>query len=148
MKIVLTCGVYDVLHIGHINILRRAKCLGDHLVVGIQTDAWVMKTKSKPILSTKERMEQMKALGIADKVISYTGSNSILKPFLNTLKKVKPNIFVHGEDWVKQHDTLEIKEYMKKHGIKIVLLPRTKGISSTDIKERITQKCGDSRSKL
>lgn len=136
MKVVLTCGVYDILHIGHMNLLRRAKKFGDYLVVGIQEDEWVIKTKPKPILNTKERIEQMKALGIADEVISYAGDNTTP----DNLKRVKPNVFVHGEDWEEQSERSKIKEYMKKYGIKLALLPRTEGISSTDIKNRVIKK--------
>lgn len=141
MKVVYTCGVFDILHIGHINLLFRAKALGDYLVVGIQEDRWVMKRKEKPVLSTAERVRQLKALGFADKVISYSGLNTTPE----ILKRIKPDVFLHGEDWEQQGDRTRIKEYMKKNNIELILLPRTEGISSTDIKIRITKKNGEKK---
>ena len=127
-----TGGVFDILHEGHLNLIRRARELCDYLVVGVQDDSEVIKLKAKPILNTEERFRQIKALGIADEVIIYYDGT---KP--DHLKRIKPDIFVHGEDWIKQTDRSEVIKYMKENNIELKLLPRTEGISASDIKERI-----------
>ncbi|MFH1046886.1 MAG: adenylyltransferase/cytidyltransferase family protein [Patescibacteria group bacterium] len=131
---VYTGGVFDILHRGHIRLLSRAKVLGDFLVVGIQSDEAVCSIpgKARPILSTEERVEQMKSLPFADEVIVYGDSTTPA-----TIDRIKPNIFVHGHDWPLQIDRRAVISYMEEHGIKLVLLPRTEGISDTQIRERV-----------
>ena len=127
-----TGGGFDLLHEGHLNLLRRARKLCDYLVVGIQADEEVIKMKPKPILNTQERVRQMEAIGIADEVIVYYDCQ---KP--DALKKVKPDVFIHGLDWEDQTDRSEVLKYMEEHNIKKVLLPRTEGISTSEILKRI-----------
>lgn len=127
-----TGGVFDLLHEGHLNLLRRARKLCDYLVVGIQADEEVIKMKPRPILNTQERVRQMQAIGIADEVIIYYDGQ---KP--DTLKKVKPDVFIHGLDWEDQTDRSEVLKYMEEHKIKKILLPRTEGISTSEILKRI-----------
>jgi len=127
-----TGGVFDLLHEGHLNLLRRARKLCDYLVVGIQADEEVVKMKPRPILNTQERVRQMEAIGIADEVIVYYDGQ---KP--DTLKKVKPDLFIHGIDWEEQADRSEVLKYMEEQNIKKILLPRTEGISTSEILKRI-----------
>lgn len=127
-----TGGVFDLLHEGHLNLLRRARKLCDYLVVGIQADEEVVKMKPRPILNTQERVRQMEAIGIADEVIVYYDGR---KP--DTLKKVKPDLFIHGIDWEEQADRSEVLKYMEEQNIKKILLPRTEGISTSEILKRI-----------
>jgi glycerol-3-phosphate cytidylyltransferase len=127
-----TGGVFDLLHEGHLNLLRRARKLCDYLVVGIQADEEVVKMKPRPILNTQERVRQMEAIGIADEVIVYYDGQ---KP--DTLKKVKPDLFIHGIDWEEQTDRSEVLKYMEEQNIKKILLPRTEGISTSEILKRI-----------
>ncbi len=131
---VYTGGVYDILHRGHIRLLSRAKALGDYLVVGIQADEAVQAIpgKNRPVLSTEERVEQMKALPFADEVIVY---HSAKTP--ETIAEIKPDIFVHGHDWPEQCDRSQVIKHMEEHGIKLVLLPRTENVSCTEIRKRI-----------
>ena len=134
-KVGYTGGVYDILHEGHLNLLRRARALCDHLVVGIQVDEWVAKMKPLPILNTEERVRQMKSIGIADEVVTYGDPQ---KP--EALQRVKPDVFIHGADWEEQTDRSVVLEYMAKHGIDKVLLPRTDGISTSEIIRRIKER--------
>lgn len=131
---VYTGGVFDILHKGHFRLLSRAKALGDHLVVGIQADEAVCSVpgKERPINSTQERVDQMKALPFADEVIVYRSGTTP-----ETIAAVKPDIFVHGEDWPHQTDRSKVIAYMEEHGIRLILLPRTEGVSCSDLKERI-----------
>lgn len=133
MKIVYTTGVFDILHKGHINILVKAKKLGDYLVVGVQDDAGVFKSKGKyPTLSSKERVAQLAALPFVDKVIIYNNIDQ-----RENLKKVKANIMVQGSDWKKTGDRTNTIKYLNDHKIRLVLIPYTKDISSSKIKKRI-----------
>ena len=130
-----TGGVFDLLHEGHLNLIRRAKSLCDYLVVGIQADEEVVKMKPRPILTTEERVRQMEAIGMADEVIVYYDGQ---KP--DALKKVNPDIFIHGSDWEDQTDRSEVLKYMEEKGIKKILLPRTEGISTSEILKRIKER--------
>lgn len=134
MIIVYTSGVFDILHRGHINILVKAKELGDKLVVGIQEDRAVFESKAQmPALSTEERVAQMRALPFVDEVITYSSG---IDPS-DALARVKPNIMVQGDDWPQQMDRAKIINYLNAHNIQLVLVPYTKEISDTEIKRRI-----------
>lgn len=133
---VYTGGVFDILHSGHLSLLARAKALGDFLVVGIQTDEYVCNVRGKtaPIHTTEERVEQMRALPFADEVTTY---ESGIDPV--TLSRIRPDIFVHGEDWLQQADRSAVITYMETHGIRMVLLPHVTGRSSSQIRKRIVE---------
>lgn len=135
MKKVYTTGVFDILHREHINVLSKARGLGDYLVVGIQEDAWVYKSKGRyPVLSTEERVEQVKALPFVDEVLVYKDVNQI-----PIYKKLKPHIVVQGADWIRTGDRAKMIEYIKNNNIQLVLVPYVEGVSSSDIKRRIVE---------
>lgn len=121
---VITYGTYDLLHQGHINLLRRAKELGDYLIVGVTSDSF---DRGRGKLNVKnnvlERVEAVKATGYADEVIieDYLGQK------IDDIQKYDIDIFTIGSDWVGKFDYL--KEYCK-----VVYLPRTEGISSTQLR--------------
>ena len=120
---VITYGTFDFLHIGHLNILRRAKELGDYLVVGVSTDEF-NRSKHKQSYSTyEERKVIVESIRYVDLVIPE--HNWEQKP--DDIKKHKIDIFVMGSDWTGQFDFLN--EYCQ-----VRYLPRTEGISSTRIK--------------
>ena len=144
MTIVYTSGVFDILHRGHLNILTKARALGDRLFVGIQNDNAVFESKGYfPALSTQERVEQMRALRFVDEVITYYSGTDQTE----TLDSVKPDIMVQGDDWPSQADRTKVIEYLNNHNIKLVLVPYTKGISDTEIKRRIIASFDDKKSK-
>lgn len=122
---VITYGTYDLLHQGHINLLRRAKELGDYLIVGVTSDSFDRgRGKLNVRNNVLERVEAVKATGYADEVIieDYLGQK------IDDIQKYDVDIFAIGSDWVGKFDYL--KEYCK-----VVYLPRTEGISSTMLRE-------------
>ncbi len=124
MKKVITYGTYDLLHQGHSNILRRAKELGDYLIVGVTSDSF---DKERGKLNVRnnvlERIEAVKATGYADEVIieDYVGQK------IDDVQKYQIDVFAVGSDWEGKFDYL--KEYCE-----VVYLPRTEGISSTQLR--------------
>lgn len=133
MKTALTVGVYDLLHIGHVNLFRRARQLGgvDHLVVAVQDSDVVLKYKpeSKLVYSTEERMYMVKAIRYVDDVITYKGVDEIVK-------ETDFDVFVTGPDQTHEGFRKAI-EWCKANGIETIVLPRTEGISSSWLKEQI-----------
>jgi glycerol-3-phosphate cytidylyltransferase len=120
-KKVITYGTYDLLHQGHINLLRRAKELGDYLIVGVTSDSFDRgRGKLNVRNNVLERVEAVKATGYADEVIieDYLGQK------IDDIQKYDVDIFAIGSDWAGKFDYLN--EYCK-----VVYLPRTEGISST-----------------
>lgn len=133
MITVYTTGVFDLLHRGHINILTKARELGDRLVVGVQADESATFWKGKrPVLSTQERVEQLTSLPFVDEVLVYEDVDQI-----PNYEKVKPDVVVQGDDWIQSGDRTRLIQYLKEHHIRLVLFPYTQGISSTEIKRRI-----------
>ncbi len=121
MKTVITYGTYDLLHQGHINLLRRAKKLGDYLIVGVTNDSFDRdRGKLNVRNNVLERVEAVRATGFADKIIieDYVGQK------IDDIQKYNVDIFAIGSDWEGKFDYLN--EFCK-----VVYLPRTQGISST-----------------
>ncbi len=129
MTRVITYGTYDLLHQGHINLLRRAKELGDYLIVGVTSDSF---DKGRGKLNVRnnvlERVEAVKATGYADQIIieDYVGQK------IDDIQKYDVDIFAIGSDWVGKFDYLN--EYCK-----VIYLPRTEGISSTMLRAETTR---------
>lgn len=126
MTKVITYGTYDLLHYGHIRLLERAKALGDYLIVGVTADDFD-KTRGKINVqqSLMERIEAVRATGIADEIIveEYEGQK------IDDIRKYDVDIFTVGSDWVGKFDYLN--EYCK-----VVYLDRTEGVSSSEIREQ------------
>ena len=121
MKKVITYGTYDLLHQGHINLLRRAKELGDYLIVGVTNDNFDRERGKLNVRNNVlERIEAVKATGLADEIIieDYVGQK------IDDIQKYEVDIFAIGSDWEGKFDYLN--EFCK-----VVYLPRTEGISST-----------------
>ena len=118
MKRVITYGTFDLFHIGHLNILKRAKALGDYLVVAVSSDDFNAVKGKKCAIPDKERM------AIVDVVISEDSWDQKV----NDIKSHDIDIFVMGDDWEGKFDFL--KDYCQ-----VVYLPRTDGISTTKIKK-------------
>ena len=124
MKKVITYGTYDLLHHGHVALLKRAKALGDYLIVGVTADGFDKERgKLNVSQSLAERIENVRQLGIADQIIveEYEGQK------ISDIQKYGVNIFTVGSDWVGKFDYLS--EYCQ-----VVYLPRTRGISSTELR--------------
>jgi len=124
-KTVITYGTYDMLHEGHLNLLKRAKALGDYLIVGV-TDENYDRSRGKlnVVESTKKRVKAIKELDFVDKVIVEKHKNQKVEDIL----KYDVDIFAIGDDWVGFFD------YLNKY-TKVEYLPRTEGISSTQLRK-------------
>lgn len=130
---VYTTGVFDILHRGHLNVLTKAKSFGSYLVVGVQDDNGVMKSKGRfPVLSTEERVQQLEALPFVNEVFSYHDTDQ-----RDNLARIKPGVMVQGDDWEKTSDRTKTIEFLEAHNIRLKLLPYTKDISTTEIRNRI-----------
>jgi glycerol-3-phosphate cytidylyltransferase len=126
MRRVITYGTFDLLHYGHINLLKRAKALGDYLIVVLSTDEfnWEQKHK-KCYFSYEERKQLLEAIRYVDLVIpeeSWEQKKSDVKEY-------HVDTFVMGDDWKGKFD------FLKEEGVDVVYLPRTPEISTTSIKE-------------
>ncbi len=132
MKRVLTYGTFDLLHYGHINLLRRAKALGDYLVVGLSTDEFNLNEKNKrSYFSYEERKMLLEAIRYVDLVIPECSWDQKAVD----VEKYDIDTFVIGDDWEGKFDFL-------KSQCEVVYLPRTPEISSTKIKEELHTKDG------
>lgn len=128
MKKVITYGTYDLLHQGHINLLRRAKALGDYLIVGVTNDNFDRERGKLNVRNNVlERVEAVKATGLADQIIieDYVGQK------IDDIQKYDVDIFAIGSDWEGKFDYL--KEFCE-----VIYLPRTEGISSTMLRDQST----------
>ena len=133
MKKILTVGVYDLLHIGHVNLFRRARKLGDSLTVAVQRSEVVLKYKpeAKLVYTTDERMYMVKAIRYVDNVIEYEGVDDIVKT-------ADFDVFVTGPDQIHAGFQAAI-HWCRENGKETVVLPRTEGISSSWLKEQIKE---------
>ena len=133
-KIVFTNGCFDILHVGHIRYLQKAKHLGDILVVGLNTDRSVreIKGEKRPIVPQEDRAEVLAALGCVDYVVFFNEPD----PFA-LIDKIKPTILVKGADWSK--DKIIGRDVVERAGGKVVRIPLVPGASSTGLIERVIQ---------
>lgn len=133
---VLTVGVYDLLHKGHVELYRRAKGLGDYLIVAAQDSNSILKYKpsAKVVNSTEDRKYMIKSIRYVDEVITYTDVDKIVKD-------VDFDVFVTGPDQCHMGFQKAIK-WCEEHGKEHVVLGRTDGVSSSELKEKIIQKRG------
>lgn len=128
MKKVITYGTYDLLHWGHINLLRRAKELGDYLIVGLSTDEFNAQKHKEAYHSYEHRKMILEAIRYVDLVIPEKNWDQKIED----IKKYDVDIFVMGDDWKGRFDFL--KDYCE-----VIYLPRTVGISTTKIKNDLFQ---------
>lgn len=130
MKNVITYGTFDLFHVGHLNLLRRAKELGDYLIVAVSSDRFNWEEKQKKCeIPDKDRMAIVEAIKYVDKVIPEDSWEQKIED----VKKYNVDVFVMGDDWKGKFDFL--KDYCE-----VVYLPRTEGISSTQLKEDLKSK--------
>jgi len=134
-KRVFVIGVFDLMHRGHLELLRRAKELGTILVVGINSDIKVASYKRKPYLNENERLEVVEALKFVD--IAFIMNDTLQR---ENISKYNIDVIVHGDDWPEElylkHIGLD-REYLEKNNIELKMLPHTEGISTSDIIKRI-----------
>lgn len=136
-KTVYVIGVFDLFHTGHVELLRRAKKLGDKLVVAVNGDDMVASYKRKPFLSEEDRLAVIKACKYVDEAF-------VIREYDNKeyIEKYEINIIVHGDDWEEKSYMEQIRvtpEYLKKKQCELVLLPYTKGISTSELIKSIKE---------
>ena len=127
MKRIITFGTFDVLHVGHIRIIQRARALGDFLIVGVSSDALNFSKKERyPVYSEKDRMEIVASIKGVDEVFREDS----LDFKADYIKKYKADVLVMGNDWEGRFD--EFKSICD-----VIYLPRTDGISTTQLIQEI-----------
>lgn len=132
MVIGYTTGVFDLFHIGHLNLLRKAKAQCDYLIVGVSTDDLVMYKNKRAVIPFEERMEIVKAIRYVDQVVPQLNMDK-----MEAWRQYKFNVMFVGDDWKGTDKWNKIEEEMKSVGVKIVYFPYTKGTSSTLINETL-----------
>ena len=131
MKKVLTVGVFDLLHIGHIELFRKAKALGDYLIVAVQDSDYVFQFEpdASLVYSTEERCYMVSAIRYVDEVVVYRNVGNIVD-------EVDFDIFAKGPD--QSHVGFQrVVDYCGENDKTVVVMPRTEGISSSELKDLI-----------
>ena len=131
-KVGYTTGVFDMFHIGHLNIIRRAKEQCEHLIVGVSTDELVESYKHKtPIIPFAERKAIVEAIRYVDEVVTQDTMDK-----LAAWNNLRFNVMFHGNEW---KGTVLYNDYVEKFaqvGVEVIFLPHTDGISSTLLREK------------
>lgn len=130
MIIGYTTGVYDLFHIGHLNLLRNARALCDKLIVGVTTDELVSYKHKKAVIPFNERMEIVRSIKYVDAVIPQESMDKF-----EMWKKIKFNVMFVGDDWYSTDKWEEYEKMFAEVGVKIIYFPYTKGTSSTLLNE-------------
>ena len=133
MKKVITFGVYDYFHLGHLRLFKQCREHGDYLIVAVQNGDCILKYKpeAKVLYTTEQRVEMVEALRIVDEVITY----DVISP--EFLSKIDFDVLALGEDHTAER-WMKSAEWCEANGKEVVRLKRTKGICSTDIKKRLS----------
>lgn len=134
MKRVLTVGVFDYFHLGHLRLFENAKKLGDYLIVAVQEGDYILKYKPDATIlyTTDQRMDLVKALRVVDQVEIYQGVDEFVK-------KIEFDIFAIGGD--QKHSGFQAAiRWCEEHGKEVIRLPRTPGICSSEIKANLEKR--------
>jgi glycerol-3-phosphate cytidylyltransferase len=129
-QVVMTSGVFDLFHVGHLNILRNSKALGTRLIVGVVSDLGAAAYKRRPTIPQEQRLEIVRALRCVDE--AYIQETTDPTPLL---EQFRPDIYTHGNDWAR---LLKGQESIERLGIQFVLLPYTNNVSTSGILEHIS----------
>ena len=134
-RIVFTNGCFDLLHIGHVRYLEKARALGDVLVVGVNSDSSVRKLKGpkRPILPEEERAGILSGLGCVDYITLFREIDP-----LKLITSLRPDLLVKGGDWTKEQTVG--KEVVERLGGEVVIIPFIKGASTSNLIETILRK--------
>jgi glycerol-3-phosphate cytidylyltransferase len=130
-KIGYTTGVFDLFHIGHLNIIRRAKEMCDYLIVGVSTDELVGEYKNKKtVIPYAERASIVGALRYVDEVVPQTDRDKVA-----AFKKYKFDVMFVGDDWKGDKLFMDVELELNKHGASVIYFPYTKNVSSSLLKK-------------
>lgn len=132
MVIGYTAGVFDLFHVGHLNMLKNAKSMCDRLIVGVTTDELVSYKNKRAVIPLDERMEIVRNIKCVDAVIPQESMDKF-----EMWKKLKFDVMFVGDDWYDSDKWNEYEEQFKAVGVKIVYFPYYKGTSSTLINETL-----------
>ena len=128
-----TTGVFDMFHIGHLNILRRAKEQCSKLIVGVSTDELVRSYKQKfPVIPFEERFAVVAACRYVDEVVSQEDRDKIA-----AFHRIGFDVMFVGDDWKGKPLFVDVERYLNEHGVEVVYFPYTQGTSSTILREKI-----------
>ena len=134
-KIGYTQGVYDMFHIGHLNLINRAKEQCDYLIVGVNSDELVKSYKHKEtVIKAEDRAEIVRNLKAVDECVIVHTLNKI-----KILNEIKYDVIFIGSDWYGNPRWMKTKEELAEYGIEVVFLPHTDGISSTELKPKSSE---------
>ena len=134
-KIGYTTGVYDMFHIGHLNIIRRAKEQCEYLIVGVTSDELCNSRKGKlPIIPENERMEIVSAIKYVDKVVVQSDMDKVA-----AVKEYNADVVFVGSDWKGTPSWENYEKEFSQYGCSVVYLDHTDGISSTILRERMNK---------
>lgn len=132
-KIGYTTGVFDLFHVGHLNILKRAKEQCEFLIVGVSTDELVMEYKNKkPVIPFAERAEIIEGIKHVDMVVPQVNRDKFL-----AWENLKFDVMFVGDDWKGSPLFSEVEKRFNQVGVEIVYFPYTKGVSTTELKHKI-----------
>lgn len=132
-KIGYTTGVFDMFHIGHLNIIRNAKEQCEYLIVGVSTDELVESYKHKsPIIPFHERIAIVEAIRYVDKVVTQSTMNKF-----EAWEEYHFDVIFHGDDWKGSSLYNQIKSQLSSVGCEVVFLPHTEGTSSTELSKKL-----------
>ncbi len=130
-----TAGAFDMFHIGHLNLLRQAKEYCDILVVGVNSDQLVQAYKNKNIIITEEqRRDIVSSIRYVDKAVIVDSLDK-----MDVWRKYKFDVLFIGDDWKGNERWISTEEEMKRIGVDVVYLSRTKGISSSELRDKLEQ---------
>lgn len=133
MVIGYTSGVFDMFHIGHLNILRRAKEICDYLIVGVTTDELCFARKHKyPVINERDRKEIVASIRYVDKVIYQINMNKI-----DIVKKFNVNVVFVGSDWKGTDSWNQYEKEFHNVGCNVIYLSHTEGVSSTMLRDKL-----------
>ena len=121
-----TAGVFDLFHVGHLNILRNAKSMCDKLVVGVSVDELVAYKNKKAVIPFNERIDIIRSIKFVDLAVPQESMDK-----MEMWKKIKFDVMFVGDDWYKTEKWEALEKMFNKVGVKIVYFPYTKGTSST-----------------
>ncbi|EHS55297.1 MULTISPECIES: adenylyltransferase/cytidyltransferase family protein [Paenibacillus] len=132
MIIGYTSGVFDLFHIGHLNLLRNAKSLCDKLIVGVTTDELVSYKYKKAVIPFEERIEIVRNISFVDTVIPQDSMDKF-----EVWQKLKYDVMFVGDDWFQNERWVQYESQFKEVGVKIIYFPYTKSTSSTLLNETL-----------
>lgn len=136
-KIGYTCGVFDLFHVGHLNLLERCKSQCDYLIVGMCDDTYVRDIKGKePVINEDDRLRILNALKCVDRVekVDIETTNDKMLAW----NKFKFDVLFSGDDWKGTERYLKTEQQFKEIGVVIEYLPYTHGVSTTGIKNKMS----------